>query len=145
MITFDELTEQNQKIAELAKVVVYLINDRSICDTQTTCDLFFDFLARVKSHLDVEERELYQELLTHRDNDVKMTANKFLSGSSEIKRVFKEYTKRWCKNKQLRIKDHEVFIKETDEMCELVMDRIIDETEHFYPIVRQVYGTRMAA
>jgi len=145
MISFKELNEQNQKITELSKVLNLLISDRSICDTDTTCDLFFEYINQVKEHLDVEERELYRELLTHSDMEVKNTATKFLSGSGEIKKVFKQYVKRWCRNKQLRIKDHDRFISETHEMFEMVLDRIVHETEYFYPVVRSVYGEKMAA
>jgi len=145
MISFKELNEQNQKITELSRVLTRLITDRAICDTDTTCDLFFDYINKVKEHLDVEERELYRELLTHSDSHVKNTASMFLSGSGEIKKVFKQYVKRWCRNKQLRIKDHDRFIEETQEMFEMVLERIVHETEHFYPVVRSVYGEKMAA
>lgn len=145
MISFKELNEQNEKITELSQVLSLLIMDRAICDTDTTCDLFFDYIDKVKAHLDVEERELYRELLTHSDAEIKNTANKFLSGSGEIKRVFKQYVKKWCRNKQLRIKNHDQFIAETNDMFDMVLDRIVNETEHFYPVVRDVYGQKMAA
>lgn len=145
MIGFEELNKQNHKIAELAKVLSYVIEDRSICDTDVTCDLFFDFADKVKTHLDLEDKELYQALLTHRETRVKNTANRFLSGSNEIKRVFGQYLKRWCKNKSLRIRDHDRFIQETNEMFELIMQRIVDETEHLYPTVREVRAELRAA
>ncbi len=145
MVSFKELNEQNHIISERAKIILYMIQDRTICDTEVTCDLFFDLLERVKSHLDVEERELYRNLLTHNDQKVKNTAENFLSGSAEIKRVFKQYTKRWCHNHKLRIKDHDRFVKETNEMFEMIQVRIISETEKFYPVVRNVYGEQMAA
>lgn len=145
MVSFKELNEQNHKIAERAKIILYMIQDRTICDTDVTCDLFFDLTERVKNHLDIEERELYKDLLTHQDNNIKQTAENFLSGSAEIKRVFKQYLKRWCHNKNLRIKNHEQFVKETDEIFTMIQDRIISETEKFYPVVRTVYGKQMAA
>lgn len=145
MVSFKELNEQNHMIAERAKIILYMIQDRTICDTDVTCDLFFDLIERVKGHLDVEERELYRNLLTHNDQKVKNTAENFLSGSAEIKRVFKQYTKRWCRNHKLRIKDHERFVKETNEIFEMIQDRVISETERFYPVVRSVYGEQMAA
>ena len=138
MINFIELAEQNHKIAELSKVLSNVIEDRSLCDTDVTCDLFFDFAERVKSHLDAEDRELYQDLLVHREARVKNVANRFLSGSGEIKRVFRQYLKKWCRNKKLRIRDHEKFIAETNEMFELIFRRIEDETENLLPVVREV-------
>ncbi len=138
MVSFEELNRQNDKITELSNVLAYLINDRSICDTQVTCELFFEYVDKVKQHLELEEKELYQTLLAHKEGNVRNTAKMFLSGSSEIKRVFSQYLKRWCKNKELRIKDHEQFVSETREMFELVLRRIEDEVEHLYPTVREV-------
>ncbi|MEE9351765.1 MAG: hypothetical protein V3U78_05855 [Thiotrichaceae bacterium] len=138
MIGFKELYEQNHKIAELSKVLSHVIEDRSLCDTDVTCDLFFDFTDTVKDHLDVEDREIYQALLVHRESRVNNTASRFLSGSAEIKRVFKQYLRRWCHNKTLRIRNHAEFVAETNEMFELVLSRIQDEVEHLYPVVKEV-------
>ena len=145
MISFNELNEQNHKIAELSKVILYMIQDRSICDTDIACDMFFNYVTEVKDHLDREERELYKNLLTHSDIEVKNTATKYLSGSADLKRVFKGYLKKWSRNKELRIKDHEQFVKDTRDMFEMVQDRAIDETENFYPLVRSVTGSQVAA
>ena len=53
--------------------------------------------------------------------------------------------KRWCNNKNLRIKNHQQFNKETEDIFELIQVRSINETEKFYPAVRKVYGEQMAA
>ena len=145
MINFEELTEQNHKIAELSKVLSHIIEDREICDTDVTCDLFFDYASRVQEHLEIEERELYQALLIHREKSVNNTAHRFLSGSTAIKQVFKQYLKRWCNNKSLRIRDHAVFVSDTNEMFELILQRIQDETEHLYPTVKEVALEKQAA
>ena len=133
MISYMELHEQNHKITELSNVLSYLINERSMCDTEVSCELFFRYVSMVKDHLETEERELYQLLLMDSDNDVRNTGRKFLSGSGEIKRVFGQYLKRWCKGKELRIRDHEAFIQETREIFSLVIRRIDDEIVHLYP------------
>lgn len=140
MVSFTALNQQNDHITELSNVLSYLIDDRAICDTEVTCELFFSYVDRVREHLDMEERELYQRLLAHKESRIRNTANKFLAGSGEIKRVFGQYLKRWCKSKELRIKDHDQFVKETREMFELVLRRIEDEVEKLYPTVREVYG-----
>lgn len=145
MINFTELAEQNHKIAELSKVLSHVIEDRSLCDTDVTCDLFFDFSDRVKNHLDTEDKELYQDLLVHKEARVKNVAGRFLSGSAEIKRVFRQYLKKWCRNKKLRIRDHQKFVTETNEMFELIFRRIEDETENLFPIVREVAIERSKA
>lgn len=145
MITFHELNEQNHKITELSNILIYLINDRAMCDNDITCDLFFNYITRVQDHLDMEERELYKPLLTYTDPATKNTANMFLAGSSEIKRVFNQYINRWCRKHELHVKDYDVFVKETRDMFNLVLKRIEDETEHLYPLVRKVAGDRFAA
>jgi len=145
MVSFSELHAQNHKITELSKVLLHIISERSLCDTDVTCDIFFDYTTKVKAHLDLEERELYRELLTHSDHDIQDTATKFLSGSADIKRVLKSYLKHWCRNKNLRIKDHDKFVRESEDIFNLINDRISDEVENFYPIIREIYGTKMAA
>ena len=145
MVSFKELNDQNHKISELSKIILYMIQDRTICDTDVTCDLYFDLTDRIKKHMDVEERELYKSMLTHSDRSIKQTAENFLSGSAEIKRVFKQYMKRWCHNKTLRIKNHDRFVQETEELFDLIQIRMINEVEKFYPVVRTVYGEQMAA
>lgn len=145
MITFEEINHHNHKILERINIISYMIKDRTICDSDVTCDLFFDLMDRIKSQMDVEERELYKDMLTHSDASIKTTADNFLSGAAEIRRVYKHYMKRWCHNKHLRIKNHEEFVQETDGFLELIHLRIIDKTEKFYPAVRSVYGEKMAA
>ena len=138
MVSFQAMYDQIHKISELSGVLSHLIEERSLCDSGVTCDLFFEYVDQVKEHLDDEEKALYQPLLLHSEIQVKNTANMFLSGSAEIKRVFKQYLKRWCKNKDLRIRDHELFLRETKEMFELVNKRLVDETENLYPVARNV-------
>jgi len=122
-----------------------MIRDRSICDSDVTCDIFFDLMDRIKSQMDVEEREIYSEMLTHSDKTIKTTADNFLSGAAEVRRVYKHFMKRWCHNKSLRIKNYDQFVSDTDDFLDLIQLRIIDKTEKFYPVVRTAYGERMAA
>lgn len=145
MLSMSLLNQQNHKITELSNVLDHLITDRALCDTQVTCDLFFTYVDKVREHLEMEERELYQPLLVYSNAEVRNTANKFLAGSGEIKRVFSQYLKRWCKNKELRINDHTKFVNESREMFSLVLRRIEDEVEHLYPTVRNVAGDKIAA
>jgi len=145
MVSFKELNEQNHKIAERTKIILYMIKDRDICNTDVTCDLFFDLTDTIKKHMDLEERELYKDLLTHSDKAVRTTAENFLSGSAAIKSVFKHYMKRWCHNKNLRIRNHDQFVQETTELFDMIETRMIKKTEKFYPVVRSVYGEQMAA
>lgn len=141
MVTYEELNTQNHKITELSNVLSFLIKDRSLCDSETCCNLFYNYMDRVNEHMHKVDSNLYADLLKHSSNDINNVAKNFMSGSQEIKRIMNRYMRKWCDKKQhdLRVgAHHENFIKETDEMFEMVLNRIQDETEHLYPMIRKV-------
>ena len=80
-------------------------------------------------------KEIYSALFSNNDGSVRATVERFMEGEKEIKRLFKKYAATWCKN-GLRIGDHAEFVKETDEMFELVWSRIQAESEQLYPLAR---------
>ena len=141
MVTYEELNTQNHKITELSNVLSFLIKDRSLCDTETCCSMFYNYMDQVNDHVHKVDANLYSDLLKHSSTEVNNTAKNFMSGSQEIKRIMNRYVKRWCdkKNHGLSIGGHhDEFIKETDEMFEMILNRIQDETEHLYPMIRRV-------
>lgn len=142
MITYDELHEQIHKITEISNVFLYLIEDRRMCDTQITCDLFFDYVEKVKNHLEIQDHSLYSAILHDGDAEAKKVAENFMSGSIEIKRIFQRYLRKWSKQgkHQLVISNYPTFNKETQEMFDLVLNRIQDETEKLYPLIRSISG-----
>jgi hypothetical protein len=147
MISFSQLHTQNHKITELSNVFRYLIQERSMCDTAIACDVFFDYSKQVKEHMELVDRELCGRLVSHPDQAVKNTANRFLSGSTEIKRIFADYLKDWCseRKRSLKIRDHDAFVQDTNQMFDLVLDRIQRETEHLYPLIRKIEGADQQA
>ena len=142
MITYEKLHEQIHNITEMSNVFLYLIEERSMCDTQITCDLFFDYISKVRRHMEVQDKYLYSAILTNGDAEARNTAENFMSGAIEIKRIFKNYLRKWAKpNKhQLVISNYDEFNKETKKIFELVLKRIQDETERLYPLVKSVNG-----
>ena len=147
MVAFAQLHAQNHKITELSNVFRYLIQDRSMCDTEIACDVFFDYAKQVREHMELVDRELCGQLISHPDQAVKNTADRFLSGSNEIKRIFGDYLKDWCweRKKELNIKNHDDFVSDTNQMFDLVLDRIQRETEHLYPLIRKLEGADQQA
>lgn len=147
MTAFSKLHAQNHKITELSNVFLYLVQNREMCDTETACDVFFEYSTKVKEHIEVVDRDLCGKLISYPDQQVKNTANRFLSGSSEIKRIFNQYLKDWCNESghHLTIADHAEFLKETEQMFGLVLDRIQRETEHLYPLIRKVQDQESVA
>ena len=145
MLTYDDVNKQNDRITELTNVLTFLLSDRALYDTQVISDLFFVLVGEVEDHLKTQDKYVYRALLASPDPKVRNMSNKFMSGGVEIKRVFAEYLKIWCgrkkkKCKQLFIKDHAVFVTETEEMFELILNRIQDEQEKLFPMLRKVTG-----
>ena len=144
MTTYHELHQQIHEITEISNVFLYLIENRKMCDTQITCELFFDYVQKVQNHLEVEDKSLYTVILKGGDDAARKTAEKFLSGSKEIKRIFRDYMKKWSHRKrhELIISNYDEFVADTREIFELVMDRFQDETEQLYPLARSISGNQ---
>jgi hypothetical protein len=141
MITYDQLNEQNHRITELSNILRYLFKERSICDTGSCCELFYNYMDLVKKHVDTVDRDMYGELLQSPDDKINNVAKNFMSGSVEVKKILKGFTKKWCPSNSpnaLRIKGHEQFLEDTNELFDIVLQRILDETEHLYPLVRSL-------
>ncbi len=148
MITFEQLHQDNHKITELSNVFLYLVAERSMCDTEIACNVFFEYVKRVRDHLEVVDKHLYTKLLNSPEMEVRQKADRFMSGSQEIKRLFKNYLNKWSTptGGTLRVRNHKKFVADTEDMMEIVLDRIQRETEHLYPLVKKVTGDdRIAA
>ncbi|MCP4410347.1 MAG: hypothetical protein GY807_21895 [Gammaproteobacteria bacterium] len=143
MITYEELNTQNHDITDLSNVLLYLFKDRTMCDTDTCCELFYKYIDAVKQHLDLVDRNLYGKLLAHHDSQIHNTASNFMSGSQEIKKLLSRYTRSWCEKRQHEMKigsNHQKFLEDSEEMFSLVLDRIQNETERLYPLIREISG-----
>lgn len=138
MVTFDLLNEQNHTIAELINVLEVLIQDRASLDTDVANEIFNRFVDSVKEHLGLEDHSVYTCLITHRDNDINNTAKLFMSGAAEIRRIFDKYLRKWTRHKRLHVGDHEGFVRETEEIFDIVLNRVQDEAEKLYPLLRKV-------
>lgn len=146
MITFEELNKQNHDITELTNVLAYLLADRSMCDTAVCCDLFYRYSNTIQEHLDMVDHT-YTGLLSSPDNKINNTARQFMDGSHEIRRIFSQYMKKWCEKRRqaLHIADHDDFYDETRAIFDLVLNRIQDETERLYPLIRVIKGDTQRA
>lgn len=146
MITYDELNAQSHEIIELSNVLSYLLKDRSMCDTDTCCELFYRYGEKIRAHLDTVDHT-YTTLLNSQDERAKKVANKFMGGSREIKLIFNQYRKQWCERhkQELNVVNHDEFLKETGEVFDLILNRIQDETEQLYPLIRAIKGDAQRA
>jgi len=125
MITYEELNTQSHEITELTNVLAYLLNDRSMCDTNISCELFQRFSKKLEAHLDTVDCT-YATLLNSKDDHAQKIAQKFMGGSQEIKHIFQQYTKTWCERHghRLHIADHEEFMKDTRQVFDIILNRV---------------------
>lgn len=140
MIAYDTLNKQIHQITELSNVLAYLVEDRSMCDTHTCCELFHRYMDDIKEHIDLVERSIYPLILTSGNQHAINHVHNFMNGSQEVKRILKEYTRKWCQRKArtLKIANHEAFIDDSDKLFDVMLQRLQDETENLYPLSRKV-------
>jgi len=140
MIPYEELNRQIHQITELSNVLSYLVQDRAMCDTSTCCELFHRYVNDIRQHIDVVERKVYPHILTSGNQKAMNSVSNFMNGSQEVKKILKQYTRNWCRDKasSLNVSDHGAFIKETDKLFEVMFERLQDETEKLYPLSRQL-------
>lgn len=147
MVPIDELRVQNGRISELVQVLEVMIQDERVCHTTICRELFERFTDEVRDHLDVEDRTVYSDLLNHADRRVNEAADRYLSGTREIKRLLGGYMKRWCGPDSSASTDRAHFLAETGEMFQLLRERIRAEEEELFPLVANMQqgGAEMRA
>ena len=140
MIAYDTLNKQIHEITELSNVLSYLVQDRSMCDTHTCCELFHRYMDSIAQHLDMVERSIYPQILTGGNQNAMNQVNNFMNGSQELKRILKQYTRKWCKrqDKVLKIGNHQAFVDDSEHLFEVLYERLQDETENLYPLSRKI-------
>jgi hypothetical protein len=97
----------------------------------------------VNEHIEIVDKSMYSDLLASPDEKVNNVAKNFMSGSVEVKKILQKFNKQWCPSKgnvtgDFKIKDHEKFLNAMDELFDIVLERILNETEHLYPLVRSL-------
>jgi hypothetical protein len=132
----EALHKQAHEITELNNVLKELLSDRSLCDSEVTCELFFRYVKAVRQHLNITESGLFAQLLVNSDEQTCKVVGKFIDGSHEIKQIFSQYTKKWCNKNELKINNYQEFYTDTTEVFSLVLRRLQDETENLYPLIK---------
>jgi len=141
MISYEELNTQTDKITELSNVLSVLLKDRTLCDTETCCKIFYNYMEQVNNHMQQVESHMYPNLLSHSSSEANNVASNFMGSSQGVKHIMSTYVKKWCDKKHQGLSigaKHDEFIKDTDDMFEVILTRIQDEAEKLYPMVRKI-------
>ena len=132
MINVDVLKQENQQIIELTAILQRLIDDSDLRDNAVFCELMERFNNSVEAHLIHEDRTIYSDLLKNENPDVHKLADQFMTNTHELRRLMKDYTKRWCHSGN---KDHSTFVDKTREIFSLVNMRINLEDSKLFPAI----------
>ncbi len=133
MIPIKELKEQHEEIRELVNILSILVPNNEARATKIVQELFTELDKKIKKHFAMENNTLYRELLVHNDPKIKHTAEGFMSGSRELKRFFSSYLHHLHHQNESEEKGI-AFVKETEEIFELLKKRIKVEEDRFYPL-----------
>lgn len=132
MIPLEEFRAENSEIKDLCNILNFSVDQYSLRDNIVVCELFERFVDRVKDHLIHEDRSIYRDLLKKHTQEADHVADHFLGNTQELKRIFNEYTRDWCRKPHTE-RDHAKYVDESKEMFRLVCDRITFEENKIFP------------
>lgn len=132
MIPLAEFRAENNEIKELCGVLNVTIELAELQENTVVCDLLNRFTTRVADHLTHEDRSIYKDLLKKHTSEADKIAEKFVSNTIELKRIFNHYKRDWCIKKH-SVKKHAEYAKESKEIFRLVCDRLDFEEEKIFP------------
>ena len=136
MIPIEEFSAENREIKDLCHILGASIDEHSLRDNSIVCELLERFLDKVRAHLAHEDRSVYRDLLKQHTREADILADHFLGNTQELKRIFNEYKRDWCKRPRSEEK-HQKYVKESLELFKLVCDRITFEESKIFPFFQQ--------
>lgn len=132
MIPLEEFRAENTEIRDLCTILNLSIDQDSMKYNSIFCELIERFVKSVNSHLAHEDRSIYRDLLNQHTHEADHIADHFLGNTQELKRIFKAYSRGWCR-KPHNDTQHQKYIEESREMFRLVCDRIDFEEKKIFP------------
>ena len=132
MIPIQEFRAENAEIKDLCTILNLTIVEYGLTKNMIVCELIDRFVDSVNSHLIHEDRSIYRDLLSQHTTEASHIAELFLGNTQELKRIFKSYTKGWCKKAHAEDR-HQKFVQESREMFRLVCERIDFEEKKIFP------------
>ncbi len=136
MIPLDEFKAENREIRDLCNILNLTIDDYALRDNSIVCELLDRFADRVTAHLSHEDRSVYRDLLQEHTAEADALADKFLGNSQELRRIFNEYRRDWCR-KPHNENQHAEYANESRDMFKLVCERIDFEENKIFPHFEQ--------
>jgi hemerythrin-like domain-containing protein len=134
MIPIEEFKSENKEIRDLCNILGISLNQYTLRHNTIVCELLERFITQVMAHLTHEDRSVYQDLLKQHTTDANKIADKFLGNTLELRRIFNEYNRGWCR-KPHKEQDHAKYVEESSEIFRLVCERLNFEEEKIFPML----------
>ena len=132
MIPIEEFRAENKEIRDLCNILGMSVDKYSLRNNSVVCELIDRFADKVTAHLSHEDRSIYRDLLKKHTHEADMIADKFLGNTQELKRIFNDYKRGWCRKPHSETV-HAKYVDESREMFKLVCDRIDFEENKIFP------------
>ncbi len=132
MIPIEEFKAENNEIRDLCNILGTSVDQYSLRHNMVVCELLERFADRVCEHLMHEDRSIYRDLLKKHTHEADQLADKFLGNTQELKRIFNDYKRGWCRKPHSE-NAHTRYVDESREIFKLVCDRIEFEENKIFP------------
>lgn len=136
MIPLEKFREEHTEIRDLCSILDATIGDYSLRNNKIMCELIERFVDEVNAHLRHEDRSVYRDLLSQHSKEADQVADHFLGNTQELKRIFKEYSRGWCRKPHSE-DAHDKYIDESRHMFKLVCERIDFEEKKVFPYLQK--------
>ncbi len=126
--------EQHAEILGMVEELRPLLNKESLqvrMVAKAARNLLCEISKKLREHLVEEDKELYPSLLTHQDDKVRTTAWGFISGQHTLRQWTEQYHKKWLKDCDFEFSEE--FIKDTNELLDLLAVRVDREERFLFP------------
>lgn len=132
MIPIDEFRAENAEIRDLCTILNLAIDEYNLRNNIIVCELIDRFVESVNAHLRHEDRSIYRDLLSQHTQQANHIADHFLGNTQELKRIFKAYSRGWCRKSHTE-PQHQKYVQESKEIFKMVCDRIDFEEHKIFP------------
>ncbi len=135
MLNIATLKRQHEQIGELLTELKQDIARGSLEQEASNIALKINILAgKLKVHLDTEDRYMYPQLLQSRETELKKLAQAYMDEMGYISKAFTNYKGRFNTKSKI-LGNPQVFLKESQEMLEVIGQRIEKEDVALYTVL----------
>lgn len=135
MLNIATLKRQHEQIGELLTELKQDIARGSLEQEASSIALKISILAgKLKVHLDTEDRYMYPQLLQSGKTELKKLAQAYMDEMGYISKAFMNYKDRFNTKSKIR-GNPQVFLKESQEMLEVIGQRIEKEDVSLYTVL----------